>query len=87
MKADIHPDYRFVVFQDVTNNYTLLTRSCVKTKDTITLDGVEYPLVRMDISSESHPFYTGTQKILDSAGRVEKYYQKYGLARPESAEA
>jgi len=81
MKADIHPDYRFVVFKDITNGFEFLTRSTIATKETTTYEGQEYPCVNMDISSESHPFYTGTQKIMDSAGRVEKYYQKYGFQR------
>ena len=83
MKADIHPEYRFVVFRDITNGFEFLTKSTIATKETTTFEGTEYPMVNMDISSESHPFYTGTQKIMDSAGRVEKYYRKYGFARTE----
>ncbi len=77
MKEGIHPEYRPVVFQDVSADYTMLTRSTIKTKDTITLDGQEYPLVKVDISSESHPFFTGKQKFVDAAGRVEKFQKKF----------
>ncbi|KUG26649.1 lsu ribosomal protein l31p [hydrocarbon metagenome] len=79
MKKGIHPNYRPVVFKDMSVDYTFLTRSTVDTKDTIVWeDGKEYPLVKMEISSASHPFFTGKQKILDSAGRVEKFNRKYG---------
>ena len=81
MKPDIHPKYRFVVFHDVSCDFTFLTRSTIETKKTMEYEGKEYPLVVMDISSKSHPFYTGTQKILDTAGRVERFYQKYGFQR------
>ncbi|MCO4743504.1 MAG: type B 50S ribosomal protein L31 [Proteobacteria bacterium] len=87
MKADIHPDYRQVVFRDVSCDFEFLTGSCAQTDKTTTFEGEEYPLIVIDISSESHPFYTGTQKILDSAGRVEKFYQKYGFQREEGHEA
>ena len=74
MKKDIHPSsYRPVVFQDLNDNTTFLTRSTVATEDTITLDGVEYPLVKVHISSSSHPFYTGEERILDIEGRVDKF--------------
>ena len=80
MKKGIHPKYRPVVFQDVSVNFSFLTRSSVETKDTIKWeDGNEYPLVKLEISSQSHPFFTGKQKILDSAGRVERFNKKYGL--------
>ena len=79
MKDGIHPDYREVVFLDLSNNYSFVTRSTVKTKETVKWDdGKEYPLFKLDTSSESHPFYTGTQKIVDTAGRVEKFRQKFG---------
>ena len=82
MKKDIHPNYREVVFVDVSNDYRFLTRSTVKTKDTTKWeDGNEYPLYKLDTSSESHPFYTGTQKMVDTAGRVEKFRQKFGKKR------
>ncbi|WP_072280922.1 type B 50S ribosomal protein L31 [Rappaport israeli] len=79
MKKDIHPDYRPVVFQDISADYAFLTRSTVQTKDTIKWeDGEEYPLVKVDISSQSHPFYTGKQSIIDTAGRVDRFRRKYG---------
>lgn len=78
MKKDIHPDYRPVVFQDVSTGYTFLTRSTIETDRTIQWeDGNEYPLLRLEISSSSHPFYTGTQRLLDSAGRVERFEKRY----------
>ena len=79
MKKDIHPNYRPVVFQDNSADFAFLTKSTVETKETITwTDGKEYPLVRVDISSQSHPFYTGTQNIVDTAGRVDRFKRKYG---------
>ena len=79
MKKGIHPNYRPVVFKDMSVDYAFLTRSTVDTKETIVWeDGNEYPLVKLEISSASHPFFTGKQKILDSAGRVEKFNKKYG---------
>lgn len=78
MKKDIHPNYREVVFKDVSSDYEVLTRSTVKTTDKITLNGKEYPLFKVDISSASHPFYTGTQKIMDTEGRVDRFKKKYG---------
>ena len=74
MKKDIHPtSYRPVVFQDLNNNTTFLTRSTVATDETITLDGVEYPLVKVHITSSSHPFFTGEERIVDIEGRVDKF--------------
>lgn len=74
MKKDIHPDnYRPVVFQDLNNNTTYLTRSTVASDETITLDGTEYPLVKVHITSSSHPFFTGEERILDIEGRVDKF--------------
>ena len=83
MKADIHPEYNEVVFQDISTGETFLTRSTLtKTSgETITLDGNEYPLVRVEVSSASHPFYTGQQTIVDTEGRVEKFTQKFGRRR------
>lgn len=79
MKKDIHPNYRPVVFQDNSADFAFLTKSTVETKETITwIDGKEYPLVRVDISSQSHPFYTGKQNIVDTAGRVDRFKRKYG---------
>jgi len=79
MKADIHPqDYRLVVFQDMSNGYSFITKSTVKTKEVITMeDGVEYPLMKLEISHTSHPFYTGKMKLVDSAGRVDKFNSRY----------
>ncbi len=78
MKKDIHPNYRPVVFQDVGADFAFLTRSTVETKETITWeDGNEYPLAKVEISSKSHPFYTGKQSIVDTAGRVERFKSKY----------
>lgn len=79
MKKDIHPNYRPVVFQDNGADFAFLTRSTIETNETIKWeDGQEYPLVRVDISSQSHPFYTGTQNIVDTAGRVDRFRRKYG---------
>lgn len=79
MKEGIHPTYRHVVFKDISTDYAFLTKSTINTKDTITWeDGNEYPLVKVEISSDSHPFYTGKQKLVDTAGRVDKFYQRYG---------
>jgi large subunit ribosomal protein L31 len=79
MKADIHPkDYRLVVFQDMSNGYTFVTRSTVKTRETIVWeDGKEYPVVKLEISNTSHPFFTGKMKLVDSAGRVDKFNSRY----------
>lgn len=79
MKKDIHPkDYRLVVFKDMSNDYVFMTKSTVATKDTITWeDGKEYPLVKLEISNTSHPFYTGKIKLIDTAGRVDKFKTKY----------
>ena len=78
MKADIHPQYRDVVFQDVTANFAFLTRSTLSSKETIKWeDGNEYPLLKVEISSASHPFYTGKQRIMDAAGRVERFNARY----------
>ena len=78
MKQGIHPEYRPVVFQDVSADFAFLTRSTIAAKETIQWeDGNEYPLVRVDISSASHPFFTGKQKFVDTAGRVEKFQRKF----------
>ena len=82
MKQDIHPNYRPVVFQDLAEGANFVIRATVQTDDTITLDdGVEYPLVKVEISSASHPFFTGTMKIVDTAGRVERFERRYGKRR------
>jgi len=81
MKKGIHPQYREVVFQDISTDFAILTRSTIATKETIQwTDGKEYPLVKVEVSSQSHPFYTGKQKIVDTAGRVDRFRRKYGLA-------
>lgn len=78
MKDGIHPDYRPVVFVDTSTGYKFLTRSTIKTNEkTKWDDGQEYPVVKVEISSASHPFYTGKMKYVDSAGRVEKFQRKY----------
>lgn len=78
MKADIHPQYNDVVFQDVTSNFAFLTRSTLSSKETIKWeDGKEYPLLKVEISSASHPFYTGKQKLVDTSGRVDKFRKRY----------
>lgn len=78
MKKGIHPEsYRLVVFKDMSNGETFLTKSTVNTKDTIELDGKEYPVVKLEISSSSHPFFTGKMKLVDTAGRVDKFRNRY----------
>ncbi|MFA7447032.1 MAG: type B 50S ribosomal protein L31 [Weeksellaceae bacterium] len=78
MKKEIHPEnYRLVVFKDMSNEETFICRSTAETRDTIEMDGVEYPLVKMEISSSSHPFYTGKVKLVDTAGRIDKFRSKY----------
>jgi len=79
MKADIHPDYRYVVFQDTTAGTSFLTRSTIETNETVEWeDGNTYPLAKVVISSASHPFFTGTMTIVDTAGRVERFERRYG---------
>ena len=78
MKKGIHPDnYRLVAFKDMSNGQVFLTKSTVNTKETETIDGVEYPLMKVEISSSSHPFYTGKMKLVDTAGRVDKFMNRY----------
>jgi large subunit ribosomal protein L31 len=77
MKTDIHPEYKAIVFRDLASGATFLTRSTTTSDKTIELDGVTYPVIDVEISSESHPFYTGKQRIMDSAGRVEKFNQRF----------
>lgn len=79
MKKDLHPkNYRPVAFKDMSNDVTFISRSTVSTKETIEIDGVEYPLVKLEITSASHPFYTGKHKLVDTAGRVDKFLSRYG---------
>lgn len=79
MRKDIHPkEYRFVIFKDMSNDFTFITKSTVNTRDSIVWeDGKEYPLVKLEISNTSHPFYTGKIKLIDTAGRVDKFKTKY----------
>ena len=78
MKAGIHPEYREVVFQDVTSDFKFLTRSTLGSKETIKWeDGNEYPLIKVEISSATHPFYTGQNRVLDTAGRIDKFKKRY----------
>ena len=78
MKKGLHPEsYRPVVFKDMSNGDTFFSRSTVNTKETIEIDGVSYPVVKLEISSSSHPFYTGKSKLVDTAGRVDKFMNRY----------
>lgn len=78
MKSGIHPKYREVVFQDLSSDFIILTKSTIETKETVKWeDGQEYPLVKVEVSSASHPFYTGKHKVLDSGGRVDKFKKRY----------
>ena len=82
MKADIHPKYQNVVFQDVSSNFAILTRSTMTSKETIKWeDGKEYPLVKLEISSQSHPFFTGKMKFIDTAGRIDKFHKKFAQSK------
>jgi large subunit ribosomal protein L31 len=82
MKADIHPQYRPVVFMDMSSGTSFVTRSSISTNETTTWeDGNTYPLAKVEISSASHPFFTGTMKIVDTAGRVERFERRYGSRR------
>ena len=78
MKKGIHPEtYRLVAFKDMSNNVTAIIKSTASTKETIEIEGVEYPLIKMEISNSSHPFYTGKVKLIDTAGRVDKFMNRY----------
>ncbi len=78
MKKGIHPEnYRLVAFKDMSNDDVFLTKSTADANETIDVDGVEYPLVKMEISRTSHPFYTGKSKLVDTAGRIDKFKSKY----------
>ena len=82
MKAGIHPEYRDVVFHDVTSDFKILTRSTLSSKETTKWeDGNDYPLIKVEISSATHPFYTGKNKIVDTSGRVDKFRKRYGAAK------
>ena len=78
MKKGIHPEnYRLVAFKDMSNNDIFLAKSTAQTNETVTVDGVEYPLVKLEISRTSHPYYTGKAKLVDTAGRIDKFKTKY----------
>lgn len=88
MKPEIHPSYRPVVFQDTSSDFRFLTKSTISTSETIEWeDGNEYPLAKVEISSESHPFYTGKQILVDTTGRVERFRKRYGQSSAAPAEA
>jgi large subunit ribosomal protein L31 len=79
MKQGLHPEnYRPVVFKDMSNDDVFITRSTINAKETIDIDGTNYPLIKIEISNTSHPFYTGKQKLVDTAGRVDKFLSRYG---------
>lgn len=87
MKQDIHPEYREVIFKDISTDFAFLSKSTIKTKDKIEWeDGNEYPLVKLEISSASHPFFTGKQKMVDTAGRVDRFYTRYGSGKYKKKE-
>ena len=78
MKKGIHPEnYRLVAFKDMSNNDIFLAKSTAQTSETVSIDGVEYPLVKLEISRTSHPYYTGKSKLVDTAGRIDKFKTKY----------
>lgn len=82
MKPDIHPNYRYVVFKDIATGKMFLTQSTIETKATIKYeDGKDYPMHEVEISSASHPFFTGKQQLVDTAGRVERFNRKYNIAK------
>lgn len=88
MKKGIHPEnYRLVAFKDMSNDEVFLTKSTADTKETLEVDGVEYPLVKLEISRTSHPFYTGKAKFLDTAGRIDKFKSKYDKFKKKAAPA
>ncbi len=87
MKPEIHPEYRPVVFQDQSSGDNIIVGSTMKTSETITLDGVEYPLAKVELSSRSHPFFTGQMKIVDTAGRVERFERRYGRRGKKGGDA
>jgi len=88
MKTDIHPNYRYVVFQDPSADFAFLTKSTIDTDETIEWeDGNTYPLYKVEISAASHPFFTGQMKIVDTAGRVERFERRFGRRRKGADEA
>ncbi|EMY80465.1 type B 50S ribosomal protein L31 [Psychroflexus gondwanensis] len=88
MKKGIHPEnYRLVAFKDMSNDDVFLTKSTAQTKETLEVDGAEYPLIKLEISRSSHPFYTGKTKLVDSAGRIDKFKSKYKKFKKEDKKA
>ncbi len=88
MRKDIHPsNYRLVAFKDMSNEDVFITKSTAEAKETITVDGVEYPLIKLEISRTSHPFYTGKTKLIDTAGRIDKFKNKYKKFSKEEKKA
>ncbi|TVZ57036.1 LSU ribosomal protein L31P [Lutibacter sp. Hel_I_33_5] len=84
MRKGIHPEnYRMVAFKDMSNGDVFLTRSTANTKETLDVEGVEYPLIKLEISRTSHPFYTGKSKLVDTAGRIDKFKNKYAKFKKE----
>jgi large subunit ribosomal protein L31 len=84
MKEEIHPDnYRLVAFKDMSNDDVFITKSTVNAKETIEFEGTEYPLIKLEISRTSHPFYTGKSKLVDTAGRIDKFKTKYSKFKKE----
>ncbi len=81
MRKDIHPAYREVAFKDSATGTIFVTRSTIETKEEITHEGQKYPMYLLDISSASHPFYTGKQQLVDTAGRVERFNRKYNIKK------
>lgn len=79
MKKDLHPEYRVVVFEDLSNGHKFLSKSTKNTKETTEFEGKEYPVIKVGISSTSHPFYTGKSKFVDETGRIDKFNKKYNL--------
>ncbi|NQZ44448.1 MAG: type B 50S ribosomal protein L31 [Flavobacteriaceae bacterium] len=78
MKTGLHPEnYRLVAFKDMSNDDVFITKSTAESKETITVEGVEYPLIKLEISRTSHPYYTGKTKLVDTAGRIDKFKNKY----------
>ena len=86
MRPDIHPNYKAVVFHDLSADYKFLTQSCVNTTETTEFEGATYPVFKIEVSSQSHPFYTGKNVLLDTAGRVDKFYKRFGGKKEVVAE-
>ena len=88
MKKGIHPEnYRLVAFKDMSNNDVFITKSAVETKDSISVDGIDYPLVKLEISRTSHPYYTGKTKLVDTAGRIDKFKNRYASVSLKSKQS